>query len=229
VNEQPHILIADDHDLFRRGLRYALVDTIPDVRVSEANTLDSALQQLSASNDIAVASFDLRMPGMRDGQALPDIRRQYPNLPIVILSAREGRRVILQMLEFGASGFIPKSLPAVDIVAALLDVMVGRIYVPPHITALDPGAGTIPDRSAANSASNPTFDPSALTPRQREVFDLMLTGRSTKEMARTLDIAEGTVKIYLAAIFRLLDVRNRIEAVTKSLSLGSIAGRRHPR
>ena len=223
MSQGPHILIADDHDLFRRGLRYALVDTRPDVRISEADSLASALEQLAASDDIALASFDLRMPGMRDGQALSDIRRQYPSLPIAILSAREGRRIILEMLECGASGFIPKNLPAEDIVGAMLDIMAGRIYVPPHITALDPGASATPQRPAANGATSRPFDPTDLTPRQREVFDLMLTGRSTKEIARALDIAEGTVKIYLAAIFRLLEVRNRIEAVSKSMGLGFTA------
>ena len=216
MNDGPHILIADDHDLFRRGLRYALVDTVPGVVVSEASSLEHALEILTAWNEIALASFDLMMPGMGDGQALADIRRLYPNLPIAVLSASEGRRVILESLEAGASGFIPKSLPADEIVAALHDIMVGRIYVPPHIIAIE-RSGWLPSSSPARGRA---FDPVTLTPRQHEVFDLMMAGRSTKEMARALDIAEGTVKIYLAAIFRLLEARNRIDAVTKAIALG---------
>ena len=215
-----HIMIADDHDLFRRGLRYALADSIPDIRVTEAESLGQALGILSQHPDIALASFDLRMPGMQDGRALQEVRRLHPALPIAVLSAHEGRQIILDTLGFGASGFIPKGLPAEDIVAAMRDIVDGRIYVPPNITTLDRDDDTPPTR-ATNDAQPPRrFDPTALTPRQREVFELMLGGKSTKEMARALDIAEGTVKIYLAAIFRLLDARNRVEAVTKSLGLG---------
>ena len=218
MTDGPHILIADDHDLFRRGLRYALVDTMPGVVVSEASSLEPALEILATWDGIALASFDLRMPGMRDGQALADIRRLYPSLPIAVLSASEGRRIILESLEAGASGFIPKSLPADEIVAAIADMMIGRIYVPPHITALEPNGRP----SSPNSAKSRAFDPITLTPRQHEVFDLMMAGLATKEMARALDIAEGTVKIYLAAIFRLLEARNRIDAVIKAIALGFI-------
>ncbi|MEI7710913.1 MAG: response regulator transcription factor [Rhodospirillales bacterium] len=215
----PHILIADDHDLFRRGLRYALTDMLPDARVTDADSLEKALEILAQHPEIALASFDLRMPGMQDGRALQEVRRQHPALPIAVLSAREGRQIILDTLGFGASGFIPKSLPAEDIVAAMHDIMDGRIYVPPNITAIDREDSTEPIRATTDPQILRKFDPSALTPRQREVFDLMVAGKSTKEMARTLDIAEGTVKIYLAAIFRMLDARNRVEAVTKSLGL----------
>ncbi len=215
-----HFLIADDHDLFRRGLRYALTDAFADIRVTEADSLDRALIILTQNADIALASFDLRMPGMQDGRALQEVRRLYPTLPIAVLSAREGRQIILDTLDFGASGFIPKGLPAEDIVAAMRDMVDGRIYVPPNITAIDSESNATPPRPATDQQTARKFDPSALTPRQREVFDLLLAGKSTKEMARALDIAEGTVKIYLAAIFRLLDARNRVEAVTKSLGLG---------
>ena len=220
----PHILIADDHDLFRRGLRYALMDTMPDVRVSEADSLDRALEILAEFKDIALASFDLRMPGMREGKALPNVRRLYPILPIAVLSGREGRRVILEAPEFGASGFIPKTLPAEDLVTAMCDIMDGRIYVPPNITAIGSDKEPEPEQIIAFGQTLRQFDPAGLTPRQRDVFDLLLAGKSTKEMARTLDIAEGTVKIYLAAIFRLLEARNRLEAVTKAIRFGFTPG-----
>jgi DNA-binding NarL/FixJ family response regulator len=223
VNKMPsalHILIADDHDLFRRGLRYALTDSFADIRVSDADSLGQALDILAENPDIALASFDLRMSGMQEGRALQEVRRLYPALPIAVLSAQEGRQIILDTLGFGASGFIPKGLPAEDIVAALRDILDGRIYVPPTITALDRDDGAVFARAATDPQPPRKFDPNALTQRQREVFELMLAGKSTKEMARALDIAEGTVKIYLAAIFRLLDAHNRVEAVTKSLGLG---------
>ena len=213
----PRILIADDHDLFRRGLRYALLDTMPDARVTEAATLDRALELLAEHQDIGLASFEIRMPGMREGQALPAIRRVYPALPIAVLSGKQGRQVILEMLEFGASGFIPKSLPAEDIVAAMQEIMAGRIYVPATIIAISEGDN--PDDVTIPAMGSRPFDQAGRTPRQREVFELMAAGKSTKEIARSLEIAEGTVKIYLAAIFRQLNARNRVEAVAKSALL----------
>ncbi len=220
VQDGPHILIADDHDLFRKGLRYALTDALPGVTVSEASTLYEALGQLDTCTNVSLASFDLTMPGMREGEALRDIRHRYPKLPIAVLSGRESRQTILESLAAGASGFIPKSLPAGEIVAALMEVMTGRIFVPPRITAIESDSVAPPAPVLPAPLGSRGFDPAALTPRQREVFALLMSGRSTKEIARSLAIAEGTVKIYLAAIFRQLDARNRVEAVTKALGMG---------
>lgn len=216
-----HVLIADDHVLFLQGLRFALVDALGKVRVSEASTLDQVLDILGRNPDVTLASLDLRMPGMRGGDGLRQIRRLHPALPLAVLSGVEDRRTILTALECGASGFIPKSLPAAAIVSAMRDIMAGRVFVPPSITAIDQPD----DDFEADAASLPIdparpFDPANLTPRQQEVLNLLLIGRSTKEIAREMDIAEGTVKIYVAAIFRALGVRNRVEAVTRATALG---------
>lgn len=216
-----HVLIADDHDLFRQGLRYALLDDLGAAHVWEAGTLDEALAILAAHPEIALASFDIRMPGMRDGESLAAVRRQYPNLPIAVVSGFEDRRSILLMLQYGASGFIPKSLPAADIVTAMRDILAGRIFVPPSITAVDQadGATAVIPSHELSDADHRTTDVSGLTPRQREVLDGLMAGHSTKVIARAMDIAEGTVKVYVAAIFRALDARNRLEAVTKARML----------
>jgi len=229
VQDGPHILIADDHDLFRKGLRYALSDVLPGVTVSEAGTLDDALGKLSTCTNVSLGSFDLTMPGMREGQALREIRRLFPRLPIVVLSGHESRQTILESLAAGVSGFIPKSLPAGEIVAAIMEVMTGRIFVPSLITAIESDNFEPKGMMLPAPAGSREFDPTALTPRQRDVFALMMSGCSTKEIARSLAIAEGTVKIYLAAIFRLLDARNRVEAVTKALGMGFAPRPRDPR
>jgi DNA-binding NarL/FixJ family response regulator len=197
-----------------------LADALPGVTVSEASTLSEALGQLNSCTSVSLASFDLTMPGMRDGEALREIRHLYPRLPIAVLFGHESRQTILESLAAGASGFIPKSLPAGEIVAAIMEVMTGRIFVPPRITAIEPDSVAPSPPVLPAPLGSRGFDPAALTPRQRDVFALMMNGRSTKEIARSLAIAEGTVKIYLAAIFRQLDARNRVEAVTKALGMG---------
>lgn len=216
-----HVLIADDHGLFLQGLRFALIDAMEAVRVSEANTLDQVLDILGRNPDVNLASLDLRMPGMRRGEGLRQVRKLHPALPLAVLSGIEDRRTILTALEYGASGFIPKSLPAGTIVSAMRDIMAGRVFVPPSITAIDqPDDDFETDTIAPPIDPARPFDPTTLTPRQQEVLNLLLRGRSTKEIARGMEIAEGTVKIYVAAIFRALGVRNRVEAIARATTLG---------
>lgn len=217
----PQILIADDHDLFRRGLRYALADGIHDAQVLEAGSVMQATALIEHHQELALASFDLRMPGMQMGEGLLPIRRLRPRLPIVVLSGFEDRQHVLSAIQMGASGFIPKSLPAEQIVLALIEVMQGRIYIPPSITEVDalPADPLTPgvQREEALPAAPKAVQ---LTPRQREVLERLMAGRSTKEIGRDLDLAEGTVKIHLAALFRVLGARNRVEAVRRAISLG---------
>lgn len=221
---KPRFLIADDHDLFRDGLRYALVDGFAEPEISEAGSFDQALDTLGRHSDFVLASFDLMMPGMQDGHVLPMVRELYPSLPLVIISAFEDRQHVIAALDRGASGYIPKSLPAEEIVGAMRDVISGKIYVPASIVTLDRRNSLSSENELSSPrdrlGGEPVMDASSLTPRQRDVLDRLIAGRATKEIGRDLDLAEGTVKIHLAAIFRILGVRNRTEAVARALSLG---------
>lgn len=220
--EVPHVLIADDHSLFRQGLKFAITDGLGGARVSEAATMEEAIALLGQHPDVDLITLDVRMPGMDGGEGLRTIRRLRPGLPITVISALEDRRTILSMLDHGASGFIPKGMEAEAIVAALRDIMAGRIFVPPTITAIDSRIEVEDDLLAPADAAPPDrpFDPAELTARQREVLGLLMQGRSSKEIARALDIAEGTVKVYLAAIFRAMGARNRVEAITRAIAAG---------
>ncbi len=111
MDQDRRILIADDHDLFCRGLRYALLDAFERVEIVEARSIAKAIAALDRQDGFALASFDLRVPGMDWGKALPGIRRMRPSLPIIVLSGFEERRHILEAIAFGASGFVPKSRP----------------------------------------------------------------------------------------------------------------------
>ena len=222
----PRFLIADDHDLFRRGLIYALTDRIEGLQVIESGSFEGALEALASQGPFDLASFDLRMPGMQEGQSLAAIRRLYPKLPIAVLSGFEDRQNILNALSLGASGFIPKSLPADEIVAAMVEIMGGRIYIPPSITAFEEVDDHTRDRVAEplEAPDHPppvsAADIANLTPRQRDVLRQLVAGRSTKEICRDLHLAEGTVKIHLTALFRALGARNRVEAVANAIKLG---------
>ena len=201
-------LIADDHELFRSGLKQLLVDALGVEDVREAETFDQAIEILTDEGAGDLVLVDLRMPGMAGAEALAALRDGFPNAKIVVVSAWEERAEILAALSAGVHGYIPKSLSAAEIAAALRSVLDGRIYVPATIGRRDPGDPVAAGNSAAQGESK-------LTLRQKEVLNELLKGQASKEIARTLDIAEGTVKIHLAAIYRALGVRTRAEAIAR--------------
>jgi DNA-binding NarL/FixJ family response regulator len=200
-------LIADDHELFRSGLKQLLMDALGFTEVREAETLDEAIELLTNEGAGDLVLVDLRMPGMSGAEALAALRDGFPEARVAVVSAWEERAEILAALAAGVHGYIPKSLSAAEIAAAIQDILDGKIYVPAAMGKREPGA---PLESQSN-----TLNSEKLTQRQKEVLGELLKGRSSKEIARTLDIAEGTVKIHLAAIYRTIGVRTRAEAIAK--------------
>ncbi len=202
------VLIADDHELFRSGLRQLLEDVLSAKEVREAETLDQAIEMLTNEGAGDLVLVDLRMPGMSGGEALAALRDGFPDAKVAVVSAWEERAEIIQALSAGVHGYIPKSLSSNEIAAAIRQVLDGQIYVPAILGRRDSGSGAALAAPAAPGGDK-------LTLRQREVLNELLKGQASKEIARSLDIAEGTVKIHLAAIYRALGVRTRAEAIAK--------------
>jgi DNA-binding NarL/FixJ family response regulator len=199
-------LIADDHELFRSGLKQLLIDAVEANEVREAETLDQAIDILTNEGAGDLVLVDLRMPGMSGAEALSALRDGFPEAKVVVVSALEGRADIIGALGAGVHGYIPKSLPSAEIANAIRTILDGGIYVPPALGRREPEGGV---------RSNEALEADKLTSRQKEVLSELLKGRASKEIARTLDIAEGTVKIHLAAIYRALGVRTRAEAIAR--------------
>lgn len=195
-------VIADDHGMYRMGLAFTLKDRLGFDGVEEAASLDEALSRLGDTDDIALAIFDLSMPGMQSAASLAAVRECYPDLPIAVVSGSDSRTDVLAALAAGVNGFVPKGLRDDDLVAALKTILGGAIYVP----------ATLAQSTAATEPATTGIDLARLTPRQREVLELLVEGRSNKEIARALDLGHGTVKIHLAAVFRHLGVSNRAAA-----------------
>jgi DNA-binding NarL/FixJ family response regulator len=206
-------LIADDHELFRSGLKQLLVDVLRAEDVREAETLDQALEMLTNEGAGDLILVDLRMPGMSGVEALSALRDGFPDAKVAVVSAWEDRGDILAALGAGVHGYIPKSLPSAEIAAAIRSILDGRIFVPPSVGRRESGRSDAPAPSSANAGN--AFGQDKLTSRQKEVLTELLKGQASKEIARTLDIAEGTVKIHLAAIYRALGVRTRAEAISR--------------
>jgi DNA-binding NarL/FixJ family response regulator len=210
------VLIADDHGLYRAGLGFLLKDRLGVEEVIEAGTLDDALDLLAGGAGIKLALFDLAMPGMTGPESLAAVKTTYPDTYLAVISASEDRNNVLKCVSTGLRGYIPKSLSEDEIAKALEMMLGGYIFVPPFIAATAPAptppASLDPPRPAAPRLQ-------ALTPRQRGVLDCILEGRSNKEIGRELDIAEGTVKIHLAALFAHFGAHNRTELATRAQRL----------
>ncbi len=195
-------IIADDHPLFRGALRQTLETQFPDARIEEAGTLEDVTARLEEDGDIDLILLDLSMPGMRGFSGLMYLRAQYAGVPVVIVSANEEPQAIRRCIEFGASGFIPKSHGIEVIREAISSVMDGNMWSPPDIDlAADDGAGDLVQRL------------STLTPQQVRVLMMLSEGLLNKQIAYELSVSEATVKAHVSAILQKLGVESRTQAV----------------
>lgn len=210
------ILIADDHELFRDGLRLVLSELGPDLQVIEASSYDQTLEIANREDGLDLVLLDLVMPGMPWNEGLGAVKRRLPKVPVVILSASEERRLVLEAVRLGAAGFIPKTTSSKVMLSALRLVMSGGVYLPPALideSSVVGGRGDAPH-------SDLSLESTPLTPRQREVLALLGQGKSNKEIARILNLSEGTVKLHVTAILKALNVSNRTGAVVAASRLG---------
>lgn len=204
-------LIADDDEFFRIALRSILIRQLGLQEVIETGSFDEALEKLAERNDVSLALFDLQMPGLETPMSLRVVRENFPRAQVVVVSSSQDRRDILAALHAGVHGYVPKSLGPADLARALRLTLDGMMYVPPslaELTAEDGVAMTAPPAPNVSAESEAV----PLTPRQQQVLELLVQGRSNKQIARALGLGEGTVKIHMAALFRNLGVANRAAA-----------------
>lgn len=205
------ILLADDHPLFREGVRHVLAQLDDHVEIIDAHDYPSLFSVASQHQDLDLALVDLNMPGMDGHEAVVRFRSEFPDIPLVILSATETRADIQRALNAGVLGYIQKSSPSRVILDALNQVLAGYLYVPPVL------AESLPPNTTAASPVSPH-----LTSRQLEVLKLLVQGKPNKTIGQKLGLSEGTVKIHMAAIFRALKVSNRTEATIAARNLGLV-------
>ena len=201
-------IVADDDEFFRMAIAALLVRHLGFARVVETGSLDEALAALAETPGTRLALFDLRMPGMAGAGSVAAVRECHPAVKTVILSASTDRADVLTALSAGSHGYVPKTLGAAEVVRAVGAVLDGAIYVPAFMAVPPPPAAP----SAARSGQATAGGEAVLTPRQSEVLGLIVAGRSNKEIARALELGEGTVKVHVAALLRTLGVANRAGA-----------------
>ncbi|MGH2341972.1 response regulator [Segnochrobactraceae bacterium EtOH-i3] len=204
------IVIADDHPLFRGALRQTLEGLYPGVRIEEAGSVDAVGRTLGGHPDVDLVLLDLAMPGVKGFSGLMYLRAQFPDIPVAVVSATEEPAIIRRALEFGASGFIPKSV-SVDLIRdALEGILAGGVWTPPGV---DVAANAEPDDSVARLAS--------LTPQQVRVLMMLSEGLLNKQIAYELSVSEATVKAHVSAILTKLGVESRTQAVIVASRIAS--------
>lgn len=205
-----NVLIADDHLLFRDGLRRLLSQFREDMVFFEAGTFDEVRALCDAGHDFELILLDLGMPGWNGFTDLGAIHARLPRALLVVVSGSERRADLLSALENGAAGYIPKSSSAKVLLGALQLVLAGGIYVPSQAIRGDILSGV--DPNPEDELTGAGVGGEQLTPRQREVLARLRDGKSNKQIAHELGLTEGTVKVHVTAILRLLGVRNRTQA-----------------
>jgi DNA-binding NarL/FixJ family response regulator len=213
-----HILLVDDHSLFRRGLKFLLADLEESITFFEAQSIQEIAKH--RDQDIHLVLLDLNLPGAEGLSGLAAVREIFPDSVTVILSGHEDPRFIISAIAAGAAGFIPKCSTPEIMVSALRLVLAGGVYLPPlSLEAMDDidqpqRLGTVAEGSHHKdpmSGQKPRLE--GLTERQLQALELAVKGLANKVIARDLGVSEGTVKQHLGVAFQVLGVSNRTEAV----------------
>ncbi len=206
-----NILLADDHDLVRDGITSFLKTAAPEVEIAQAKDFAEALSIVDGDTPVELTILDLNMPGMNGLSGLTVMRQKHPEIPVVILSGSVKRSDVLNALEHGASGYLPKTLSGKSLINALRLIMSGEKYIPSALLE-DDGSNTRPGEIDLDGLA-PDNPLRQLTNREREVLALLTKGLSNKEIAKQLTVREITVKVHLTGIFKKLGAANRTQAV----------------
>jgi DNA-binding NarL/FixJ family response regulator len=189
---QYRLVIADDHPLFRGALREAVSGLFARADIAEAGTFDEVSKLLEDASDVDLILLDLAMPGVRGFSGLMYLRAQYPSVPVVIVSANDEPAVIRRCMDFGASGFIPKTLGVEAMREAIASVLRGGVWTPPDV---DLNAGSDAETAALLALM------------------MLSEGLLNKQIAYELNVSEATVKAHVSAILQKLGVESRTQAV----------------
>jgi DNA-binding NarL/FixJ family response regulator len=199
-----HLVIADDHPLFRGALREAVASVVASATIDEVGSFEELTAFLEQNGEVDLVLLDLAMPGISGFSGLIYLRAQYPEIPVVIVSASDDGATIRRSMEFGASGFIPKRFGVETLREAIGKVMNGDIWIPSDVdlsATVDPDMMKLRDRLVT------------LTPQQVRVLMMLSEGLLNKQIAYELSVSEATIKAHVSAILQKLGVESRTQAV----------------
>lgn len=207
------VIIVDDHALFRDGLKGLLEQRNIDVAGVAADGNEGIELAKKILPDIIL--LDLRMPNMNGLETLPILRKELPDIPVVMLTTSNDESDLIKALRSGAQGYLLKDMEPEELLNALRDIKSGKSVVASDLT--DALARMVQGETIPGDDEGPF---SALTPRETEILSLLADGQSNKLIARNLGISDGTVKLHVKAILRKLNIHSRVEAAVMAVEHG---------
>ncbi len=197
-------IVADDHPLFRNAICQVLQTLDENSDIVEAQDMASLQIKLADHPDTDLVLLDLHMPGAHGFSALAYVKGQFPDLPVLVVSANEKPEIMQRAVEFGSKGFLPKSSDIEKIQKAIQSALSGNVWLPEHATESTP---------VSEDECKLMEGIASLTPQQYLVLTMLAEGLLNKQIAYELDVTEATIKAHMTAIFRKLGVRSRTQAV----------------
>ena len=214
------ILVVDDHALFRQGLAMLLSELYPDSEILEAASSAAALETVEQNPDIRLVLLDLKLEDGSGFETLEKLSSDLADAAVAIVSASEDSRNISRSYKAGAKGYIVKSSTSEVLRHALPLVLSGETYIPSHAMSLLTGDGS--GETGSSARQNGVAGAPNLTPRQHEILLLMAQGLQNRDIASSLGMLEGTVKVHVKSILQKLGVNNRTHAVVTGIRLGLV-------
>lgn len=210
------VLVIDDHQLFANGVIAALKKYRECLQVEAANSMETANEQLK-ERTFDLILLDLRLPGLSGMSAFRAVRTANPDAAVVVLSAYVSANMVRQLIDEGANGVMEKDLSADVLVSAINLIESGAVYVPPSLmsraeSVMDTDENESQLDSGISRSAREKLANAGIREREISVADAMCRGLSNKEIARELGLQEGTVKVYISTILRILKVNNRVRA-----------------
>lgn len=203
-------VVVDDHPLFREALKSALNASFAGAHIQEADSIEACRQTLLGATDIDLILLDLSLQSADGGfEGLVRLRKEFPFVPVLIVSGLDEPRVVHETLCLGASGFVPKAAGRATLADAIVSVLSGKIYVP------KPSAPPR-EQAAARRIDTVAEGISRLTPAQTRVLGMIRRGLLNREIAAELGIGESTVKAHVSEIIRKLGVISRTQIVIET-------------
>lgn len=203
-SEVQRVVVADDHPLVRGALCAAVASALPGADIQEAMDLPSLIAVVASGQSIDLVLLDLAMPGVSGVSGLLYLRSQYPEIPVVVVSATADRDVMRRCIEVGAAGFIPKTTEIDEMREAIRRVLAGDVWTPPDLDLVQPADPAMADTIRRLSS---------LTPQQLRVLMMLSQGLLNKQIAFEIKVSEATVKAHVSAILQKLGVDSRTQAV----------------
>ncbi|MFT7775477.1 response regulator [Roseateles sp.] len=231
------VLLVDDHTLFREGIALLLRPLVQPLETWEAGSCEEAVALIQERGAADLVLIDLGLPGASGLEGVRRLRETHPEMPVVVMSSADDKDTVLEALDAGAMGFIPKSSTSAVMIGALKLILAKGIYLPPSVflaarnpasaaaaaampVASTPAATVQPGPGSAGGSPQRHPADLGLTPRQAEVLHLLLQGKPAKLIGRQLDLSLSTVKAHTSAVLRALNVTTRTQAIIAAGRLG---------